>query len=70
MISLNFFKGGNLYCLVEEIYILLFYEVKYEFGILLSIGEFGKKCFILIWLLELNIFFKLEFIFFLLLLIY
>lgn len=65
MISLNFFKGGNLYCLVEEIY-----EVKYEFGFLLNIGEFGKKCFILIWLLKLNIFFILVFIFFLLLLIY
>lgn len=70
MISLNFFKGGNLYCLVEEIYILLIYEVKYEFGFLLNIGEFGKKCVILIWLLKLNIFFKLEFKFFLLLLIY
>lgn len=70
LISLNFFKGGNLHCLVEEIYTPSLHEVKYELGILSSTGESGKKCPTLIWLLKLNIFPKSELIFPLLLLIH
>lgn len=52
MISLNFFKGGNLHCLVEEIYTPSTHEVKYELGFLSNTGESGKKCDTLIWLLK------------------
>lgn len=65
LISLNFFKGGNLHCLVEEIH-----EVKYELGFLSNTGESGKKCSTLIWLLKLNIFPTSVLIFPLLLLIH
>lgn len=60
LISLNFFKGGNSHCLVEEIYTPSLHEVQYELGILSSTGESGKKCSTLIWLLKLNIFFKIR----------
>lgn len=70
MISLNFFKGGNLHCLVEEIYTPSIHEVKYELGFLSNTGESGEKCSTLIWLLKLNISPKSVLIFPLLLLIH